>query len=50
LGGIPGDLEGMSGHPYDRRQASNLEYFVKTVIEREKGDENHGSREPFSQA
>ncbi|MGD8877360.1 MAG: hypothetical protein PVH75_06375, partial [Syntrophobacterales bacterium] len=50
LGGIPRDFEGMSGYPDDHRLASDLEYFVKTDMERRKGDENHGSREPFSQA
>lgn len=49
-GGIPGDPEGMNGHPYDSRQGSDLEYFVRTDMERGKGDENYGSREPFSQA
>jgi hypothetical protein len=50
LGGIPRDFEGMSGYPDDHRLASDLEYLVKTDMEIRKGDENHGSREPFSQA
>jgi hypothetical protein len=50
LGKIPGDLEGMSGNPYDRRQVSDLEHFFKTDMERGKGDDNDESREPFSQA
>ena len=50
FGRNPRGSEGMSGHPYDRRQASDHEYFVKTVMERGKGDENYGSREPVSQA
>jgi hypothetical protein len=31
------------------RPVSDLEYFVKTGMERGKGDENYGSSEPFNQ-